>query len=266
MPIVTFTTDFGAGDGYAGAMKGVVLSLAPAAQLVDITHGVPPLDVAAGAVALAQAAPLFPPGTIHIAVVDPGVGGARADMLVEAGGSLFIGPDNGVLSLAARRAAADLPHRVARCSGASRSARRSTAATCSRRPRGAWRPGATAADAGPQHRRDRRARRAAAAQAGRRGRRAGDPRRQLRQPDHVAAGRAVRGQRCRRRAEVQVEVEGAEGRFRPVFGRTFSDVESGALIAYIGSGGQLEIARRDGSAAARMGAGRGTPVRVTVTT
>ena len=55
-------------------------------------------------------------------------------------------------------------------------------------------------------------------------------------------------------------------RFRPVFGRTFSDVESGALIAYIGCGGQLEIARRDGSAAARMGAGRGTPVRVTLTT
>src|SRR5205085_3759747 len=94
--------DFGAGDGYAGAMKGVVLSPAPAAQLVDITHGVPPMDVAAGAAALAQAAPLFPPGTIHIAVVDPGVGGERADILIEAGGSLYIGPDNGVLSLAAR--------------------------------------------------------------------------------------------------------------------------------------------------------------------
>src|SRR5437763_7427615 len=102
MPIVTFTTDFGSGDGYAGAMKGVVLSLAPLAQLVDITHGVPPMDVAAGAVALAQAASLFPPGTIHIAVVDPGVGGARADILIESGGSLFVGPDNGVLSLAAR--------------------------------------------------------------------------------------------------------------------------------------------------------------------
>src|SRR5436190_5026829 len=101
MPIVTFTTDFGLRDGYAGAMKGVVLSLAPAATLVDITHGVPPQDVAAGAVTLAQAAPLFPPGTIHVAVVDPGVGGDRADLLVEAGGHVFIGPDNGVLSLAA---------------------------------------------------------------------------------------------------------------------------------------------------------------------
>jgi S-adenosylmethionine hydrolase len=65
-------------------------------------------------------------------------------------------------------------------------------------------------------------------------------------------------------AEVAIEVEGTEGRFRPVFGRTFSDVQPGALIGYIGSGGHLEIARRDGSAAARVGASRGTAVRVTV--
>ncbi|HMC94824.1 MAG TPA: SAM-dependent chlorinase/fluorinase, partial [Polyangia bacterium] len=91
MPVVTFTTDFGTHDGYAGAMKGVVLSIAPRATLVDITHGVPAQDVAAGAVALAQAAPLFPPGSIHVAVVDPGVGGERADLLVESGGSIFIG-------------------------------------------------------------------------------------------------------------------------------------------------------------------------------
>ncbi|HEY6476415.1 MAG TPA: SAM-dependent chlorinase/fluorinase, partial [Polyangia bacterium] len=74
MPIVTFTTDFGAHDGYVGALKGVVLTLAPQATLVDIAHGVPARDVAAGAVALAQAAPLFPAGTIHVVVVDPGVG------------------------------------------------------------------------------------------------------------------------------------------------------------------------------------------------
>ena len=102
MPIVTFTTDFGAHDGYVGALKGVVLSLAPQATLVDIAHGVPARDVAAGAVALAQAAPMFPPGTIHVAVVDPGVGGARADLVVAAGDSFYVGPDNGVLSLAAR--------------------------------------------------------------------------------------------------------------------------------------------------------------------
>src|SRR5256885_6415158 len=71
MAIVTFTTDFGFSDGYVGAMKGVVLSMAPDARLVDITHGIAPQDVAAGAIALAQAAPLFPRGTIHVAVVDP---------------------------------------------------------------------------------------------------------------------------------------------------------------------------------------------------
>src|ERR1700689_2598980 len=101
MPIVTFTTDFGALDGYVGALKGVVLSLAPQATLVDIAHGVPARDVAAGAVALAQAAPLFPPGTIHVVVVDPGVGGARAGRVAASGGSLYLGADSGGLSLAA---------------------------------------------------------------------------------------------------------------------------------------------------------------------
>ena len=76
MTVVTFTTDFGTVDGYVGAMKGVVLSLAPEAVLVDITHDVPRHDIAAGAFALAQAAPLYPPGTVHVAVVDPG-GGRR---------------------------------------------------------------------------------------------------------------------------------------------------------------------------------------------
>src|SRR5438046_2038370 len=102
MTVVTFTTDFGTRDGYVGAMKGVVLGLCPDAQLVDITHEVPAFDVAAGAFALAQAGPWFPAGTIHVAVIDPGVGHARAEIVVEAGGKVFVGPDNGVLSLAAR--------------------------------------------------------------------------------------------------------------------------------------------------------------------
>src|SRR5260221_13182210 len=76
--IVTFTTDFGGGDGYAGAMKGVVLSLAPAAQLVDITHGVPPMDVAAGPPPPGPAPPRFPPRPIPTAGVDPRGGGGRA--------------------------------------------------------------------------------------------------------------------------------------------------------------------------------------------
>jgi hypothetical protein len=260
MPIVTFTTDFGVGDGYAGAMKGVVLSLAPTAQLVDITHGVPPMDVAAGAAALAQAAPLFPPGTIHVAVVDPGVGGERADLLIEAGGSLFIGPDNGVLSLAARP-----PRRVYRIES-SMFRRDPVSPTFHGRDvfaptAGRLAAGARAADAGP----------------------AIDSIVELSAPPLHKQGGVVEGQVIHVDSfgnlitslpaelfagptDVQVEVEGSEGRFRPVFGRTFSDVTSGGLIAYIGSGGQLEIARRDGSAAARLGGGRGTAVRVTLTT
>ena len=86
MAIVTLTTDFGSADVYAAAMKGVILSMAPSTVLVDITHEVPARDVVAGALTLAQAAPFFPSGSIHVAVVDPGVGGPRADVIVEAAG------------------------------------------------------------------------------------------------------------------------------------------------------------------------------------
>jgi len=100
-PIITLLTDFGTSDGFVGAMKGVILSLAPGAQVVDLTHEIAPQDVLSGAWALREAATTFPPGTIHVAVVDPGVGTDRRPILVEHGGQLFVGPDNGVLSLAA---------------------------------------------------------------------------------------------------------------------------------------------------------------------
>jgi S-adenosyl-L-methionine hydrolase (adenosine-forming) len=103
MSIVTFTTDFGGSDGYVGAMKGVVVSRSRGCNLVDICHNIPKHDVAAGAFALAQAAPYFPPGTIHVVVVDPGVGGRRDSVIAVAKNQLFVGPDNGVLSLAAVR-------------------------------------------------------------------------------------------------------------------------------------------------------------------
>ena len=78
MPIITLLTDFGLEDAYAGVMKGVILSLCPEATLVDLTHGIEPGDIMAGALQLAAAAPYFPEGTVHLAVVDPGVGTARA--------------------------------------------------------------------------------------------------------------------------------------------------------------------------------------------
>lgn len=97
--IVTLTTDFGLADHYVGTMKGVFLSRCPHAQIVDISHEIPPFSIAAGAYVISQAAPYFPAGTIHVIVVDPGVGTARKPILLEARDQLFIAPDNGVLSL-----------------------------------------------------------------------------------------------------------------------------------------------------------------------
>jgi S-adenosylmethionine hydrolase len=95
--IVTFLTDFGAEDGYAGVMKGVVLAHAPGARLVDITHQLPRFNLCAAALILENSFPSFPKGTIHVMVVDPGVGSSRRHLYVEAAGHFFIGPDNGVL-------------------------------------------------------------------------------------------------------------------------------------------------------------------------
>jgi S-adenosylmethionine hydrolase len=100
--IVTLTTDFCTVDGYVGAMKGVILSRAPGAYVVDITHEIPPQDVWAGARALQTSTTTFPAGTIHLAVVDPGVGTCRKPLFLQAKGQMWIGPDNGVLSLATR--------------------------------------------------------------------------------------------------------------------------------------------------------------------
>lgn len=100
MNIITLTTDFGDSDSYVGAIKGVILSINPIATIVDVTHVVPPQDIRTGAFALMGAAPYFPKGTVHVAVVDPGVGSARRPIAIKAFGHYFVGPDNGVLTLA----------------------------------------------------------------------------------------------------------------------------------------------------------------------
>ena len=96
--IITLLTDFGSQDYFVGAMKGVILSINPAAQIVDITHDVPPQDIHAAAFNLLASYTAFPSGTIHVAVVDPGVGSRRKPLLIECGGQLFVGPDNGIFS------------------------------------------------------------------------------------------------------------------------------------------------------------------------
>jgi S-adenosyl-L-methionine hydrolase (adenosine-forming) len=98
-PLVALLTDFGTRDHYAGAVKGAVLAACPEATVVDITHELPRHDVAAGAFSLASAYRAFPPGTVFVAVVDPGVGSARRALAVEAGGYRFVGPDNGIFTL-----------------------------------------------------------------------------------------------------------------------------------------------------------------------
>ena len=103
-PLITLTTDFGEGSPYVAAMKGVILSINPRARLVDLTHSVPAQDIRQGAIVLDEVTPLYPPATLHVAVVDPGVGSARAIVYAEIGGQRYICPDNGLLSrLAARQ-------------------------------------------------------------------------------------------------------------------------------------------------------------------
>jgi S-adenosylmethionine hydrolase len=96
--VITLTTDFGTGDWFVGTMKGVIASLAPRATVVDLTHDLPPGDIRAGAFALAASHRFFPKGTIHVAVVDPGVGSDRKAIAVQTAKGVFVGPDNGVLS------------------------------------------------------------------------------------------------------------------------------------------------------------------------
>src|SRR5271168_5062013 len=98
-PVITLITDFGAVDHYAGAMKGVMLAICPEAQLVDISHQITPYAITEAAFTLAQSWHCFPKGTVHLIVVDPGVGSARRPILADAGGHCFVAPDNGVLTM-----------------------------------------------------------------------------------------------------------------------------------------------------------------------
>jgi S-adenosylmethionine hydrolase len=241
VPIVTLTTDFGAADGYVGAMKGVIATLAPKATIVDITHEVPPQDVAAGAFALAQAAREFPPGTVHVAVVDPGVGSARAGVVIDAGGQRFVGPDNGLFELAAPSPRA--VHRIASKAfmapspSATFHGRDVFAVAAARLA-----AGAKARAAGPAH-----------ALAGSLGGERGD------RVVHVDRfGNLVTNVRWKTGAPATVRI----GRRTLRWARTYAEVDPDELLAYVGSAGTLEIAVRDGSAAKRLGLGRGARVSV----
>ena len=249
MPLITLLTDFGTSDSYVAEMKGVLLGHCPEAVLVDITHAVPPGDIRAGAYLLGRAWPRFPAGTTHLAVVDPGVGTARPAFALRAHGHGFVGPDNGLFTLVLRDAEVEivaLPTPAGRVSDLSR-------------PR-------------PLRPRGRGARPGGPAQASWASRTRGC-RRELTWTEPRYEGKSVVGEIVyvdrfgtlvtNLTTEVVpsyavLEVEDLEiGPLR----RTFGDVPTGGLLAYVGSGGAVEIAVRDGSAARRLGLGVGGRIR-----
>jgi S-adenosylmethionine hydrolase len=102
--LISLMTDFGLTDGFVGVMKGVIWGITPQARIADLTHLVPPQDIRAAALILNRSAPYFPDGTIHVVVVDPGVGTARRPIAARLGSQYFVGPDNGVFTLVLERA------------------------------------------------------------------------------------------------------------------------------------------------------------------
>ena len=248
MPLVTLLSDFGTADSYIAEMKGVILRAAPATSLVDITHAVPPGDIRSGAYLLGRTWHRYPPGTIHLAVIDPGVGTSRAALALLVRGHAFVGPDNGLFSPVLRDAEAEIVTLVA--------------------PEGA---------SPTFHGRDIFAPAAAALAMGKPLRSLGEPFVGL--PHRLAytephyEGKSIVGEIIyvdrfgtlvtNLTPELvppyaSIEVEGlALGTLR----RTFGDVPTGGLLAYVGSGGEVEIAVRDGSAARRLGLGVGGRIR-----
>lgn len=256
MAIVTLTTDFGTSDGYVGAMKGVIIARAPDARIIDISHAIPAHDVTAAAYALATAVPQFPPGTVHVAVVDPGVGGERKAVIVVDKDQYFVGPDNGIFSLVAPRPSAAYE--------ISESEFRRDKPSSTFHGRDIFAPAAAklAADGKPEE---------AGPQVVLRGR--------LGAPDIGKDGDT--GKRKRKSARVlHVDVFGnmitniladripdgvgfrVAGRRVAGLSETFESVAEGELLAYVGSRGLIEFAIREGNAAEELGAGRGTVVEV----
>ncbi len=249
MAIVTLTTDFGTGDGYVGAMKGVLASRAPEATIIDITHDIPRHDVTAGAHALATAVRHFPKGTIHVAVVDPGVGGARKAVIVVDKDQIFVGPDNGLFSLVAPRPQA--------------------AYTISESEFRRERPSATF------HGRDVFAPAAARLAVGGRPEDAGPQvvlRGRLHVPEDSGGVKNAKVRHVDVFGNLITNIPGPrlpDGAAFRVAGRDiaglsekFEDVAVGELLAYVGSRDLVEVGIREGNAAEELGVGRGAIVEV----
>ncbi|HEU4700501.1 MAG TPA: SAM-dependent chlorinase/fluorinase [Gemmatimonadales bacterium] len=248
MPLVTLLTDFGTADSYVAEMKGVLLTRAPGTTLVDVTHAIPPGDVAVGAYVLGRAWHRFPRGTVHLAVVDPGVGTRRAALALRAGEHLFVGPDNGLFTEVLHDRAVEIVTLAAPAGVAPTFHGRDLFAPAA----AALARGATLPELGePLRTQPVRLARA-----------------EPRYEGDVLVGDVIYVDRFGTLVtnlgadavppDARIEVQGLDlGPLR----RTFGDVPSGALVAFPGSGGTIEIAVRDGSAAARLDVGVGGRVR-----
>jgi hypothetical protein len=242
-PIITLLTDFGTADGYVGEMKAVLISQAPDARLVDITHDIPPQDVESGRLALARVWRRFPAGTIHLAIVDPGVGSTRDAIAVESDGRLLVGPDNGLLSpalLVAGARAVRLPI--------------PSAASPTFHGRDAFAPAAAALATGSSL----DALGAAAPEPVIL--RTPEPKRL---PDGSLRGEVIAVDRFGNAITNLVAVRGGVlevGFTTLAVQHTYGDVAPGTALAVVGSTGLIEIAVRDGSAAAMLHLARGSAV------
>jgi S-adenosylmethionine hydrolase len=235
-PIVTLTTDFGWEDSYVAEMKGVLLSLVPDVQLVDVTHDVSPQDVVAGSIVLERVVRLFPPGTVHLAVVDPGVGSERKLLVVRVREQFVVCPDNGLITWTWRRHPGAVAHELT------------------------WRPPEWSATF---HGRDVMAPLAGRIAAGNAWPKLCRPMHQPRLLDLTPA-RSLDEARVIHvdhfgNATTNVPGELLNGvagvhvvRSKCPLRRTYADVAKGKPLALIGSSGLLEIAVRDGSAARQL--------------
>lgn len=247
-PIITLLTDFGLRDSYVAEVKAVLLGAVPAAQLVDITHDVPAGDLRAAQYLLGRSWHRFPPHTVHLAVVDPGVGTARRAIAASRHGHWFVAPDNGILTPVldgARVIELAVP----------------PTASPTFHARDVFAPAA--------------ARLATGEPLERMGLPVSDPvRAPLPTPRRVRGGGGVAGTVVyvdrfgTLITDLTPELIGTArvvtlGKLSVPIGRTFGDVATGEAVAFIGSGGTLEIAVRDGSAAEQLQLAAGTEVRVT---
>ena len=255
-PVLTLTTDFGQKDGFVGAMKGVILSICPDAAMVDISHEIRPQAVQQAAYVLSTAVAYYPPGAVHLVVVDPGVGSQRRPIAVQTARAAYVAPDNGVLSLALAqdpaRQAVHLTEPVYRLSSVSATfhGRDIFAPAAAHLARGA--PLQEMGDALPVSDLIELPIPAPKPDPG------GGWRCAILHVDRF--GNLIANFRLPSRQR-GLRVRAGQRRIEQI-SRTFSDVEPGELVAYEGSSGYLEIAVREASAAQALSLGVGDTVLI----